>query len=688
MAPNRTTVENKAPQMESSENKPVSGWRKMPKSKTFGVFSSISQSLSRISLGSHATNSSLGRSRNVSGSSSGTAASKVSRVPVPSFMRKSPEVDQTTAVLDPVSTTTTIKPSKLSGPIFKKNPSHGSLDDDRAESGSRPQTSSPQPDPRYVTKAMPPQYWAGRYTGLRDKFQNELLESDNMKIIIEAHSARSSARKHNLPNSVEPIPSTNMLINPSTSAYALTRIMPTARPVNYEPAYQYRKGADNSATRPIRRIPQSATSSAILETPASKYMSDVRALSPPCRHDQFDHKPLPKEPSYAEEALSKRELPLPSSPWIMLERYDRYSLDSENNHSPVHHPLRGRVSGDRGIDQGRTGMVRQVAAADAAQLMDDEARDSRVFVQLGSFCPTTKARESLHAWQQDYARRVNNEKLLPPGGTMVDDAAAGKAEVKAGLAQVSRFFTVSRRSSGSGVGATDIAQVTSDAYQMNPAKPMKRGPEHQYVSFGAVVGGEPEVTQATSDIYPAAHNNIFERVRERAQERYRASHGAVGGGESDITEAAKSIYPDIYDKRLDRARERQRASFGAVEEGESKVAQANNIHPTTHTSIFERARERYRASFGAGEGEEAGVTEGKKNVYPEIYKKRLDRARERERQRASLANTNDVSDLRYEPRESGIPKIERRVIKRGNNDVDSAGATNNQRGRSFRISMN
>ncbi|KAK3384682.1 hypothetical protein B0T24DRAFT_508205, partial [Lasiosphaeria ovina] len=275
-------------------------------------------------------------------------------------------------------------------------------------------------DPRYVTKAMPSQYWAGRYTGLRDKFQNELLESDNMNIIMEAHSARSSARKHNLPNSVEPISSTNVINNPSTSAYAVTGIMPTARLVNYEPAYQHQKGADNIATRPIRRIPQSATSSAILETPASKYKSDGRALSPPYRHDQFDHKPLPKEPSYAEEALSKRELPLPPSPSIVRERYDRYSLDSENNHSPVHHPLGGRASGDRGIDQGRTVMVRQVVAADAAQLMDDEVRDRRVFVQLESFCATTKARKSLHAWQQDYARRVNNEKLLPPGGTMVD----------------------------------------------------------------------------------------------------------------------------------------------------------------------------------------------------------------------------------------------------------------------------
>lgn len=58
-------------------------------------------------------------------------------------------------------------------------------------------------------------------------------------------------------------------------------------------------------------------------------------------------------------------------------------------------------------------------AATAAMLMDEEHRCRRIFSQLDALCTTNAARNSLWEWQQNYARRVGKETLLPEGGTML-----------------------------------------------------------------------------------------------------------------------------------------------------------------------------------------------------------------------------------------------------------------------------
>ncbi|GAP89393.2 hypothetical protein SAMD00023353_4000220 [Rosellinia necatrix] len=56
--------------------------------------------------------------------------------------------------------------------------------------------------------------------------------------------------------------------------------------------------------------------------------------------------------------------------------------------------------------------------AAAALLLDEDSRARRIFSHLDFLCTTSDARNSLRRWQQDYARRVGKESLLPEGGTM------------------------------------------------------------------------------------------------------------------------------------------------------------------------------------------------------------------------------------------------------------------------------
>ncbi|KAI0163921.1 hypothetical protein GGR57DRAFT_498004 [Xylariaceae sp. FL1272] len=51
----------------------------------------------------------------------------------------------------------------------------------------------------------------------------------------------------------------------------------------------------------------------------------------------------------------------------------------------------------------------------ASLLLDEDNRTRRVFVHLEAMCMTPEARESLHAWQQAYARRNEKEYLLTEG---------------------------------------------------------------------------------------------------------------------------------------------------------------------------------------------------------------------------------------------------------------------------------
>ncbi|KAI1387633.1 uncharacterized protein F4822DRAFT_288924 [Hypoxylon trugodes] len=54
----------------------------------------------------------------------------------------------------------------------------------------------------------------------------------------------------------------------------------------------------------------------------------------------------------------------------------------------------------------------------AAELTNEEARTRRVFIKLEACCVGPEALNSLQAWQQAYARKVDQAGFLPPGGTL------------------------------------------------------------------------------------------------------------------------------------------------------------------------------------------------------------------------------------------------------------------------------
>lgn len=55
---------------------------------------------------------------------------------------------------------------------------------------------------------------------------------------------------------------------------------------------------------------------------------------------------------------------------------------------------------------------------DASQLLDEQDRCKRVFKHLETLCMTEEARQSLLAWQQEYARKTGQKRLMPKGSNL------------------------------------------------------------------------------------------------------------------------------------------------------------------------------------------------------------------------------------------------------------------------------
>ncbi|KAK0644052.1 hypothetical protein B0T16DRAFT_417055 [Cercophora newfieldiana] len=334
----------------------------MSKSRTFGMLSSISQSFSRASL-SRATT----RGRNVSGSS-GTTITPIPKQPralISRFSRKS---------LEPT------------------------LEDEgkRGASGRKDAPLPPLPtpnDPRLVSKAMPSQYWTGRFTALHDRLESELLETRNLDIIMEGLTARSSA--YNKTDNTT-TPSAGALNNPSTSVYAATRL-PRHSLGSYRPLGNQSSGGD--PTKPVYRIHHSATSNAVLET--ARKSSAKKSRVSPVTHVRGLPRSLPTSrlPSYDQAVSHDQTITQP----LLAKIESSSDSDSDGNKTRNDHAEE---------------MTRALAIANAAALTDDNSRRRRVFVQLESFCTTDEARCSLHSWQQGFARHEKCDSLLPPGGTM------------------------------------------------------------------------------------------------------------------------------------------------------------------------------------------------------------------------------------------------------------------------------
>ncbi|KEY66901.1 hypothetical protein S7711_08181 [Stachybotrys chartarum IBT 7711] len=67
-----------------------------------------------------------------------------------------------------------------------------------------------------------------------------------------------------------------------------------------------------------------------------------------------------------------------------------------------------------------TSALASLPSTESRRSEDEDDRHRRIFARLGSLCITLEARQSLHDWQQQYARHHNKPHLLPRGRTMSD----------------------------------------------------------------------------------------------------------------------------------------------------------------------------------------------------------------------------------------------------------------------------
>ncbi|KAI6586142.1 hypothetical protein MCOR14_007149 [Pyricularia oryzae] len=142
--------ENINPTDSESEAHPRRG---MAKSKTLNnVFSSISGSLSRGSLGSFGAGS-----RNVSGSSTSTTATGSMNQPLLSLPR-----------------------------LISRVSSGGGPDANIIN------VSAITSNPRLVAHAQPTSYWAGRFLSLHDRFHSEVLSPSNLEMMVKAQASLST----------------------------------------------------------------------------------------------------------------------------------------------------------------------------------------------------------------------------------------------------------------------------------------------------------------------------------------------------------------------------------------------------------------------------------------------------------------------------------------------------------------
>lgn len=304
----------------------------------------------------------------------------------------------------------TPKPSRLSLSHFGRKSLEPMLERKRGHPGSEAQTIPPPPslpvpatlptpdNPRFVVRAMPPQYWAGRFQSLHDQFHNELLEPKNLSIIVDAQAAQFSYDADDSPG----FETTGALNNPSTSVYAPNRI-PRLTLGSYIPPTKAEHNR-HPATGTPTRIPQSHTSNAVLESSPRKYIPTQHVTSPvPPRLLGPRSQPATRLPSYDQTtaALAPASLRLPLRRVPPATRAPRVPPKTKRND-----PLQ---------ESRRTFLT---AASDA--LTDDDARCKRVLLQLEGACMTEMALRSLHDWQEEFARRTKRDCLLPSGASMRD----------------------------------------------------------------------------------------------------------------------------------------------------------------------------------------------------------------------------------------------------------------------------
>lgn len=331
--------------------------RGIPKPRTFSVLSSLTQSFSRGSLTSRGTSN-----RKVSTESTASGSVTHDLVTVRHDLPRAAKYPLEKALIgdqNDQATPTPVMPGSASAaaPV----------------------------DARLITTAMPPEYWAGRFMALHDRFRSELLQPQRLARITKMHADNSLDRAHAGTHAAT-APAAAALNNPSRSAYSMTRISRPADPGCDVPA-----GRNGYSRHTSRRIPQSATSDAILQTTSygSSAVRDLPALLPP----QF---PYPRVSSYEQATL-------------------RLPVASVTQHHPASPCFQGASTKTNQDD--RDGDVD-----------DDDARCRRVFVHLEALCLTDAARASLRAWRVTFARRTRRLALLPSASSATASATTAGSD--------------------------------------------------------------------------------------------------------------------------------------------------------------------------------------------------------------------------------------------------------------------
>ncbi|KAH6617134.1 hypothetical protein F5144DRAFT_462818, partial [Chaetomium tenue] len=332
----------------------------IPKSRTFSVISSLTQSFS------HGTIPRQGGSRNVSSEAHNQASNHLL------VTQHTPSRKARQASTYQAPTTPTLPPGQSN-------------------------------NIEAVSTAMPPQYWAGRFMALHDRFHNELLEPYHLTRLCEAQAAHPLADFTRLASAATQN-------NPSTSAYSIPRS--TAKSQTSPPRQP-------SSSR--SRIPQSATSGAILQSTSYNLqpnpLSNLHAVSATSstrkpttttattasyrrRNPQHHHHPLPTTdensiPEYPPTTTTT--VPQTSTTTPKINPPPKTNPPPTNQNQNPHqnpNPHQNRVL--------------------TTHLADDEpSRVRRVLLRLEYMCETDAARLSLRQWRVAYARRTGREEFLP-----------------------------------------------------------------------------------------------------------------------------------------------------------------------------------------------------------------------------------------------------------------------------------
>ncbi|OIW24619.1 hypothetical protein CONLIGDRAFT_648752 [Coniochaeta ligniaria NRRL 30616] len=371
----RNNKENTPPGHHQTPSKP----NMSRSSRALHVLSSITHTFSRSSL----SLASFKNNRNFSGTSgaSSIASGEQQKTPKPSTSSSSmrrPLIPR----FDTQSTTSSAQPepTKPTTPPPQPAAEPDKIINERAEAIDL--------DPKLIYTAQPSAYWSGRFTALRDKYHNELLEPETLHIVLEEHMRRSTIEQHLVdgtnadddrpkPSSASdtPLPprSTISILKPTPHSTTTRQTATIGASGTFFTSSSSRPPLSSGLSRIPFNKPAATT------TPGRRQSYDL-----PSRH-QAGNMPPPPAPTIASSLISTTT---PSSP-------SKFSLAQRRQ---------------------------------TILLTSDDLRRRRVFATLASLCATPAARESLRLWQTAYARRVGKECLLPAGESLVDDGNGGGSQ--------------------------------------------------------------------------------------------------------------------------------------------------------------------------------------------------------------------------------------------------------------------